>query len=83
MERLEWIQKRLQYIQKQEFQLELMQAKVGMPKWFSYIEIVKEMHPDLGEKRANEIRQTWNGRRYDQTDVELLIGICREFKKNL
>jgi len=45
MERLEWIQKRLQYIQKQEFQLSLMQAKVGMPKWFSYIEIVKEMHP--------------------------------------
>jgi len=29
MERLEWIQKRLQYIQKQEFQLSLMQAKVG------------------------------------------------------
>jgi len=74
---------RLEEIQKQELRLELMQSKVGMPKWFSYIEVVKEMHPDLGEKRADQIRQTWNGRRYDKTDIELLIGICREFKKNL
>jgi len=73
----------LEHIQKQELQLELMKAKVGMPKWFSYIDVVKEMHPDLGEKRANEIRYAWNGRRFDKTDIELLITICREFKKNL
>ena len=69
--------------EKQEERLQLMIAKVGMPSRYPYINVIREMHPDLGEKRANELRQTWNGRRYNQNDIEILIKVCRKFKQSL
>lgn len=73
----------MEELKRQELQLQLMQAKVGMPPRYPYTNIVKEMNPMIGEKRLNEIRATWNGRRYDKTDVELLIKICKQFKDSL
>jgi len=69
--------------EKQEQQLQLMIAKVGMPPRYPYINKIKEKHPELSEERANELRQTWNGRRYHKNDIELLIWVCKNFKQSL
>jgi uncharacterized short protein YbdD (DUF466 family) len=56
--------------EKQEERLQLMIAKVGMPPRYPYINKIKEKHPELSEERANELRQTWNGRRYHKKNFK-------------
>lgn len=71
-------------IQKQELQLELMQAQVGMPKNYSYTSVIREMLPnEIGEKRIKEIQMVWNRRRFNENDIRLLIKVCKMYKDSI
>ena len=72
-----------------EWRIELLQAKSGMPKRFAYISEIREMHPDLGKKKVAHLHRVWNGRAIKEPShsdpywgVKLLINLCNTIKEN-
>lgn len=70
---------------KDELLFKLYKAQVGMPKNYGYINHIRAMLPleHISKDRANELRMTWNRRRFNENDINLLIKVCENFKKSL
>ena len=71
----------MQRMKEQELQLELLQNKVGIPKGYSYMHVIKhDFKIEVTEERANRLRQVWNLKQFNSEDLNLLIKVCKHFK---